>query len=220
MKEVLKKYKVVWIAILFSLFVEIFVCNYGFWRTLMVGNPIDEVAYTKVEQENVIKIENLDQRVTSINFRYEKPLTKHTTYQIKIVTQERHLPVTLNEKTISPKDTQFILLDTHSNCKSIEIRIEGEGIELEIIQINQPIFHFNIIRAILLFLGAIVFLKIKGESLGQNEYDENSKKQKRWDIAVLAILCIAMSAYTIAQIAPHKILLSPKEMEVMGIERK
>ena len=30
----------------------------------MVGNPIDEVAYTKVEQENVIKIENLDQRVT------------------------------------------------------------------------------------------------------------------------------------------------------------
>ena len=66
MKEVLKKYKVVWIAILFSLFVEIFVCNYGFWRTLMVGNPIDEVAYTKVEQENVIKIENLDQRVTKI----------------------------------------------------------------------------------------------------------------------------------------------------------
>lgn len=140
MREVLKKYKVVWIAILFSLFVEIFVCNYGFWRTLMVGNPIDEVAYTKVEQENVIKIENLDQRVTSINFRYEKPLTKHTTYQIKIVTQERHLPVTLNEKTISPKDTQFILLDTHSNCKSIEIRIEGEGIELEKSKLTNQFF--------------------------------------------------------------------------------
>ena len=68
MKEVLKKYKVVWIAIVFSLLVEVFVCNYGFWRSLLGGNRQEDVVYTI--EENKVKIENINQRVTSINFRY------------------------------------------------------------------------------------------------------------------------------------------------------
>ena len=34
----IKKYRVILISIIIALFIEIFVCNYGFFRTLINGN--------------------------------------------------------------------------------------------------------------------------------------------------------------------------------------
>ncbi len=212
MKDVFKKYKVVWIALVFSLVVEILVCNYGFFRTLMVENK-QEVEYTVTEKANQIKIDNIDQRVTSIRFYYQKPLSRYITYEVTIVTEDRNEPITLNTKTISPKDKQGIQLDTRSKCKSMEVTIAGEGISsLGKVQINQPIFRLNSLRVILLFLGAIIFLKIKEGSFGKVEYDKNSKSQKKWDIFILAILCMILTIYITAQIDPYKFILSPSEI--------
>jgi len=211
--EEIKKYKVVWIAILFSLIIEIFVCNYGFFRTLIVGNRQEEVEYSKTEKVNQIRIDSIDQRVTSINICYQKPLSRCMTYQVTIVTEDKHEPTILKKKVILPKDSQSIQLDTHSKCKSIEILIEGESATIQKIQLNQPIFHLNSLRVILMFLGVLIFLKIKDGSLLQKEYDANSKKQKWADILILAVICISLAGYVTVQVKPHKLILSPKEME-------
>ena len=119
MKEVLKKYKVVWIAIVFSLLVEIFVCNYGFWRSLLGGNRQEDVVYTI--EENKVKIENINQRVTSINFCYQKPVSQLVTYKVKVVTEDRVALTEMKTKTILPGNRHYVLLDTHADCKSMEI---------------------------------------------------------------------------------------------------
>lgn len=210
MKEVLKKYKVVWIAIVFSLLVEVFVCNYGFWRSLLGGNRQEDVVYTI--EENKVKIENINQRVTSINFRYPKPVSQLVTYKVKVVTEDRVALTEMKTKTILPGNRHYVLLDTHADCKSMEIEIIGGGMGLEKIQINQPIFYFNVFRVILLFLGALLLLKVKEGSVGQKEYDENSKKQKIWDICALTAICLLLGIYTTIQIRPVKFLLAPNEI--------
>lgn len=76
--EKMKKNKILIFSILIALFIEIFICNYSFFRTLLLGNLNVQADY-KMEND-ILKISNINCRVTSINFKYKEKLIDKVTY--------------------------------------------------------------------------------------------------------------------------------------------
>lgn len=62
----LSKNKLFFITICITLIIEIFICNFGFFRTLLYGNNNIVADYDFTN--NLITISNINCRVSSINF--------------------------------------------------------------------------------------------------------------------------------------------------------
>ena len=141
MKKFLSKYKLAFISIIIAILIEIFVCNYGFFRTLIIGNINLKKDYTI--EENTIKLSNIGTRVTGIYIEYEKNLTDKVTYNIVYTTKTDSKIIELNSKVLLANDKQYINFDTHSNCKDIEINFLTENkSEIKNIILNHPNFNF------------------------------------------------------------------------------
>lgn len=208
----MKKYKIILISILISLCIEIFICNYGFFRTLMVGNLNIEPEYTV--EDNTIIISKIDSRVTSINFEYKKPLIDKVTYLPRYNYIGSSGQIELNPKIILKNDKQYINLDTHTICESMTIeRITGSDLELTKIVLNHPNINIKCIRILLIFVVTAFIIKTKKEDIFSKKYDCMFKKTNRIFILNLSVFCIMISVYTILQFGTNELFIKPEDID-------
>lgn len=192
--EFIKKHKLVFIAIIITILVEIFLCNYTFFRTIIVGNTNIKAGYTIVDKN--IKISNINSRVTSIYFEYDNKLTDKITYNLSYKTEGTSDIININSKVLLPNDEHYIKFDTHSKCSQIEINLLTESdVKLKNIILNYPILDINFIRMIGIFLIVIFFLKVQNGSIYNQNYDPNSKKQNMVFIINLTTACLFIFLY-------------------------
>ncbi len=197
-KEFFIKYKVAIIAIIIAILIEIFICNYGFFRTLIIGNLNLEKDY-KIE-ENSILIDDVGSRVTGIYIDYKNKLTDKVTYNVIYETETDSKVIELNPKVLLENDKQYINFDTHSNCKNIKIEFLTESkIDINKILLNHPNFNFNTLRLLIIFVILVLILKAKNGSLFEKEYSPDSLKQNGIFTLNLVILVVAIFSYIIYQ---------------------
>ena len=199
MKLFVLKYKVAIISIIVAILIEIFVCNFSFFRTLLIGNTNLSKKYSMTE--NKIKISNIDTRVTSIYFEYDNELIDKITYNLSYQAEGNSDVIELNPKVILMDDKQYINFDTHSNCKEIEVNFLTENdLKIKNVFLNHPNFNFSILRVFIFFVVSIFVLKIKNGSLYKTEYDPDSKSQNGIFLTNLIVMCSFIFIYIICQL--------------------
>lgn len=190
--------KLLIISILIALFIEIFICNYGFFRTILVGNTNIKCSYSITD--NKITISNIGSRVTSIRFNYNNKLTDKITYELHYTAEENSYYFSINPKIVLPSSKQYINFDTHSNCKTIDIDLLTESdLEINSIIINHPNMNISFIRIILFFFISLLLLKVNNKSIYNIQYNKNSKIQNNIFLMILLEFCVIISSYILIQ---------------------
>ena len=166
------KYKIIIVSILISILIEIFVCNYGFFRTIIVGN--NDLPKEYIIDENSIIISNIDEENSNNN--------------------------SLNPKVILKNSKQYINFDTHSKCNEIEVKVFTTGhLELKRIILNHPNLQINFFRIICIFLGVSFAFKVFDKKIYFKEYNKDSIPQKVFFISNLIFFCLLIFFYIINQ---------------------
>ena len=197
-KKKVEIYKKILKMFIIAILIEIFICNFSAFRTILLGNNNKKVNYTY--EDNKIKIYNIDVRATSLYIVYKSYMPSITSYSLRYVSEENDIDMYLDSKTIKKDNYHFINFDTHSKCEEIEIDINSEYIsDIKEILINHPNFNINLFRILILF--GIIFLisKLKDKNIYNKIYNPNSLKQKYQSIIILSISCIILCMYTINQ---------------------
>lgn len=179
-------------------FIEIFICNFPAFRTILLGSINIKPDYTY--EENKIKISNIGVRATSIYIVYEPYLPGITTYQLRYVAEENAIDMYLDAKTIEKENYHYINFDTHSKCKEIEIDVKSDyDVNIKEILVNHPNFNINIFRIFILYGICFCIFTLRDKNIHNKIYNPNSMKQKYQIITVLSIFCVILSIYTIKQ---------------------
>lgn len=208
--EFMKKYKIILISILVTLFIEIFICNYGFFRTILCDKN-KKASYTI--NENTILISNIDCRVTSINFEYDNKLTDKVTYILRYTSEENSAKIEITHKVILPNSKQYINFDTHSNCKTIEVEyVTEDELDIKSIILNHPNLNISFIRMIIIFIGVVFFIKVVDGKIYMKEYD-NSKRQNGVFLINLTTMCAFIFIYTICQFSSESFLIKKEDID-------
>lgn len=207
----IKENKIFFIAVLITLFIEIFICNYGFFRTLFIGN-------INLEKEHIIKngsiiIDNIDTRVTSISFEYNNELTDKVTYNLYYTCEENSCKIELNSKVILENGKHYINFDTHSKCKQIEVKILTEGIlQFKTILLNHPNMNISFIRILIIYSVIIFCAFVKSKKIYNIEYNSNSKIQRNIFLISLVAICILFFSYIVKQYETENFWLNKDEI--------
>ncbi len=205
------KAKRIIISILIAIFIEIFICNFPMFRTLLASSKDIDANYTIFE--NKVVISNIDERITNINFYFKNELSDKITYKVRYLAEENSDLISLRDKVILENQRQYINLDTHSKCKNIEIElITDSDLELENIVLNHANFKFSIIRVFLLFITSVFFIKITDKSIYSLEYDSNDKLHNYRFVLNLVVLCSFLFLYVLCQYKTDKLLIKPEEI--------
>lgn len=208
----LKKHKILFISIVIALAIEIFICNYGFFRTILGGN-LDKIVEYNFEENN-ISISNINARVTNITIKYNNKLTDKVTYNVNYVAEDNSAKISINPKVILKNDKQYINLDTHSSCKTLEINCLTESnLEIENILINHPTINISVLRISIIFFIAISTMLIKKGKLYEIEYNKNSKFHNRFLIMNLAFLCIISFVYVLNQYETTNFFINKNDID-------
>lgn len=198
------------IAIIISILIEVFICNYPAFRSLLIGKS-KEINNYKVDDSSII-ISNINERVTSINIEYKEKLTDKVTYELKYTAEENSDLFSLKPKVVLENQKQYINLDTHSSCKTIQLDLLTESdFSVENIFINKPNFNINVYRIIIFFVIAIFIIKVKDESI-YKEYDKNSKSQNHLFMLNLMFFCGFVAIYLIYQFNPETLLIKKENI--------
>ena len=204
------KIKRVIFAIIISLFIEIFICNFPAFRTLTVNKNLEKEF--KIEG-NKVTISDINERVTSINFYYPAELNDKITYRIKYTAEDTSDIVNLREKVILPNDNHYIHFDTHTQCKDIEVELLTENpLHFEKIVLNEINFKINFYRLFIIFLATILFIKIKDKSIFKTEYVEDSKKHNYGFTLNLITMCLFVFIYIVYQYSFDGLTLKPEDI--------
>lgn len=208
----MKKYKIIIISILITIFIEVFICNYGFFRSLIIGNTNIKPSY-EIE-DDLIKIKNIDARVTSINFEYDKPLTDKVTYLTSYITEGTSASIDINPKVMLIGDKQYINLDTHSKCQSIEItRFTESEAKISSITLNHPNMNINLCRMLFIFLAIVFLIKLRSPEFFEKQYDKNSIRTTKIFLTNLAMFCLLIVIYTICQFNSENFIIKPEDID-------
>lgn len=177
--QYIKGNSIVFLSIIIAIVIEVFICNYGFFRTIFYGNN-NKIADFEFK-DNFISISNINFRVSSINFKYKNLLTDKITYSLSYIANDNSSKIDIIPKIILQDDKQYINFDTHSNCEKIEIHLLTESnLDIENIVLNHPNFNINVIRMGLIYIICTFLLNIKQNSLNNVEYDAKDKKQNKY----------------------------------------
>ena len=210
-KNIISKYKLVFISIIITLLIEIFICNYPFFRTIL--NKNNNIYPEYIINNNKITISNINERITSINFIYNNELTDKITYNLSYKAEESNKIININPKVLLKDDKHYIHLDTHSKCKTININLEtNSNISIKNIILNKPNININKLRIIFIFIGLIFFLKVKNKSIYTKQYDKNNTSQNLNFIINLSIFCSFITIYTLTQMFPNPILIEKESI--------
>ena len=207
----IKKYRVILISIIIALFIEIFVCNYGFFRTLINGNINLEKEYKN--EDNSIIIENINDRVTSINFEYDNKLTDKVTYTLYYTSEENSSTTQLNSKLILKNGKHYINFDTHSICKSIQVKYLTEtDLQFSKVILNKPNMNISIIRMLIIFISSVFVILVKDQKIYKIEYNSKSRKQDDIFLVILLIVCVAVASYIVKQYETEEFWLAKEDI--------
>lgn len=212
MKQIFKNNKTIIITILITLFIEIFICNYGYFRTLIQKNNNIKPVY--IYANNVILIPNINERITSIKINYKNKLKNTITYNLSYTAEENSNNIKLNTKSLLKFNKQYINFDTHSKCKNIKIDLFtlNEKLEIDSIILNHPNININIIRIIILFIIITFISKIKNKSIYQKEYNKNNKSQDNLFKLNLFIFISFIFIYILCQLPPGNIFIEKENI--------
>ena len=204
------KIKRIVLAVIVSLLIEIFICNFPAFRTMFSNKNIEKDF--KLDDKTVI-ISSIDEKITSINFYYDNELTDKITYKIKYVAEDNTDIVNLRDKVILKEQKQYIHLDTHTKCQTIQIDFETNS-ELNISKIilNHINFNINIYRIFVLFIASIFIIKVKDKSIFEKKYNLNSKVQKYNFLLNLITMSMFIFIYIIYQYDFGSLYFKPEEI--------
>lgn len=198
------------IALIIAILIEIFICNYPAFRSVLLGKS-KEIENYKIEQ-NQILISEIDERVTSINIKYKEKLTDKVTYELKYTAEENSDLFSLKPKVMLENQKHYINFDTHSKCKTIELNLLTESeFSVENIFINKPNFNINVYRIAIFFIIVIFIIKVKDKSI-YKEYDKNSKSQHKIFMLNLIVFCGIIAIYLIYQFNPETLLIKKENI--------
>jgi len=198
------------IALIIAILIEIFICNYPAFRSVLLGKS-KEIENYKIEQ-NQILISEIDERVTSINIKYKEKLTDKVTYELKYTAEENSDLFSLKPKVMLENQKHYINFDTHSKCKTIELNLLTESeFSVENIFINNPNFNINVYRIAIFFIIVIFIIKVKDKSI-YKEYDKNSKSQHKIFMLNLIVFCGIIAIYLIYQFNPETLLIKKENI--------
>ena len=212
MKNIIKNNKLIIFSILITLLIEIFICNYGYFRTLIRGNNNIKPEY--IHANNVILIPNINERITSIKINYKNKLKNTITYNLSYTAEENSDNIHLNSKSLLKYNKHYINFDTHSKCKSIKIDLFtiNENIEIDSIILNHPNMNISIIRIIILFITIIFISKIKNKSIYQKKYNKNNKEQDNIFKINLSIFISFIFLYILCQLPPGNVFIEKENI--------
>lgn len=210
--EFIRKNKIILVSILITLFVEIFLCNYGFFRTLFSGNrnlkPKFEV------DGSLIYVTDIDVKVTSINFKYKEPLIDKVTYNLEYFPEGTSKALQIRPKIILPQNEQYIKFNTGVNCKGIMIdRLTETDLQIEEIILNHPNINISLIRMFLIFIVVIFILEVRSGKFFDKEYDRNSKEMNIVFLINLTTMLVFTVLYMVCQFNLESYILKPEEID-------
>lgn len=210
--EFIRKNKIILVSILITLFVEIFLCNYGFFRTLFSGNrnlkPKFEV------DGSLIYVTDIDVKVTSINFKYKEPLIDKVTYNLEYFPEGTSKALQIRPKIILPQNEQYINFNTGVNCKGIMIdRLTETDLQIEEIILNHPNINISLIRMLLIFIAVIFILEVRSGKFFDKEYDRNSKEMNIVFLINLTTMLVFTILYMVCQFNLESYILKPEEID-------
>lgn len=210
--EFIRKNKIILVSILITLFVEIFLCNYGFFRTLFSGNrnlkPKFEV------DGSLIYVTDIDVKVTSINFKYKEPLIDKVTYNLEYFPEGTSKALQIRPKIILPQNEQYINFNTGVNCKGIMIdRLTETDLQIEEIILNHPNINISLIRMFLIFIVVIFILEVRSGKFFDKEYDRNSKEMNIVFLINLTTMLVFTILYMVCQFNLESYILKPEEID-------
>lgn len=210
--EFIRKNKIILVSILITLFVEIFLCNYGFFRTLFSGNrnlkPKFEV------DGSLIYVTDIDVKVTSINFKYKEPLIDKVTYNLEYFPEGTSKALQIRPKIILPQNEQYINFNTGVNCKGIMIdRLTETDLQIEEIILNHPNINISLIRMFLVFIVVIFILEVRSGKFFDKEYDRNSKEMNIVFLINLTTMLVFTILYMVCQFNLESYILKPEEID-------
>ena len=212
MKHIEKeKLKRIIISIIIAIILEVFLCNYPAFRTLLVGSRNIKANF-KFEN-NKITISDINNRVTSVYINYKNELTDKITYNLNFKAEETSDIIKLKPKVILENEKQYINLDTHSKAQKIEINLETENeLEIESIILNHINFKINFLRMFLIFLAAVFIIKITDGSIFKKQYDKESKFQNRIFLLNLLVFFGLIAIYNIYQYNFDTLTVKPEDI--------
>lgn len=210
--EFIRKNKIILVSILITLFIEIFLCNYGFFRTLFSGNrnlkPKFEV------DGSLIYVTDIDVKVTSINFKYKEPLIDKVTYNLEYFPEGTSKALQIRPKIILPQNEQYINFNTGVNCKGIMIdRLTETDLQIEEIILNHPNINISLIRMLLIFIAVIFILEVRSGKFFDKEYDRNSKEMNIVFLINLTTMLVFTILYMVCQFNLESYILKPEEID-------
>lgn len=210
--EFIRKNKIILVSILITLFVEIFLCNYGFFRTLFSGNrnlkPKFEV------DGSLIYVTDIDVKVSSINFKYKEPLIDKVTYNLEYFPEGTSKALQIRPKIILPQNEQYINFNTGVNCKGIMIdRLTETDLQIEEIILNHPNINISLIRMLLIFIVVIFILEVRSGKFFDKEYDRNSKEMNIVFLINLTTMLVFTILYMVCQFNLESYILKPEEID-------
>ena len=185
-------------GLIISILIEVFICNFPAFRTIIHGNNNKNVNFEN--EGNVLIIDDVGIRVTSINFKYKNKLSDKITYNVKYIAEGNSDTISLNSKILLPKQKQYIQLDTQSKCKIIEIELITENeVQIDEISLNSINFNFNALRLVIIYVLISIIELINISNIYNKELEENSKEQDVLSILKILIIFTIIVIYTIIE---------------------
>ncbi len=187
------------IAIVVAILIEVFICNYGFFRTVFVGNNNTKARF-KVIDENQIKVYDINFRVTNITLKLNNQLTDKCTYLLSFKNDDSSDTFIVGAKEILTSQKQYINFDTTSNCTQIIIKyITQSEMNVGSIILNQPCFNFSILRWLCLYFGVHLIISLITNKAYNLRYYDDLKFHKIFFIVNLICFSFIIVSYTLIQ---------------------
>lgn len=210
--EFIKKNKVVIVAILITWCIEIFLCNAGFFRTLFSSHKNLKPDYEV--DGSMIYVTNIDTEVTSINFKYSKPLTDKVTYEMSYLPEGTSKEIVIKPKIILPEDEQYINFNTGDKCKGIIInRLTETDLSLDSVILNHPNMNISLVRMLIIFIIICFVSKLRSGSFFDEQYDRTSKVDNVIFLINLTTMLAFVVLYMICQFSLESFFLKPEEVD-------
>ena len=197
--------------IIIALLFEVIIFNFGFFRTVFSGLESTDATYfvdTSNEEADIIYINNINTKVTSIKINYNQEIVDSLVDNYK----QNGLPLTitytpyfmlegysdytmLDTKAIEINKDCTFLLDTTTKATTIALVTNTKNTpQIDSIKLNEPVFNFNIIRFCIIMLLFLYIDIIKNNNTLKAKYNFNDDTLKFKTIAsdILILTCFAV----------------------------
>ena len=187
------------IAIVIAILIEVFICNYGFFRNLVVGNNNTEARF-KIVDENQIKVYDIDFRVTNLTIKLNNQLTDKCTYLLSFKNSDSSDTFIVGAKEILKSQKQYINFDTTTNCTQIIIEyFTHSEMNIDSIILNKPCFNFSILRYVCIYFGVFFIICLITNKSYDLKYFEDLKFHRNFFIVNLICFSFIIVSYTLIQ---------------------